>query len=124
MKPWYVTIWDEGGYVDVWSINHTLGGILSFLFIALTGIPLIIGFPIVIALAGIWEYYEYFKGIEETLPNRIIDILIAGVAFFVMHWIIQRYQSLNLVQLFVSFGILTILLNVWGFWAMEIEKGL
>jgi hypothetical protein len=124
MKPWYVAIWDEGGYVDFWSINHTLGGVLSLLFIALTGIPKIIGFPIIICLASLWEVYEHVTGIEETFSNRIIDIVVAAVAFFVMYWIIQRYQSLNLVQLFVSFGLLTILLNVWGFWAMEIEKTL
>jgi uncharacterized BrkB/YihY/UPF0761 family membrane protein len=121
MKPWYISIWDERQYIDLWSVNHTIAGILSLLVVVLAGIPILIGLPIMIFLAIGWEFFEYFKGIEETLSNRVTDVIIAITAFTIMYWIVQKYQTLNLIQVGAIFAAIALLLSVWGFWAMEAE---
>lgn len=121
MKPWYITIWNEGQYVDFWSVNHTIAGLITYLITALLNIRFFSGLISMFILAVSWEGVELVKGIEETLSNRIVDIIIALIAFTAMHYIYKK-KRMNLIHHIMILGGLALLLNVWGFWAMELSQ--
>ena len=59
----------EGAFVDLWSVSHFVGGAL----LALLGLPVVW----VTGLAIGWELAELAARVEETWPNRVLDIVLA-----------------------------------------------
>lgn len=69
----------EGTYVDPWAISHAVGGALLGLF----GIGLVW----VAALVVWWELVETACRVPETPQNRVLDVVVALVAWAAAQWL-------------------------------------
>jgi hypothetical protein len=73
--------WQKGRALDLWSIPHFLFGVLTSFLPQLLGISFLTALSITIILAMLWEVYEKFADIKETVLNSLFDILLPIVAF-------------------------------------------
>jgi len=67
--------------VDFWSIPHFLFGAVTALVAIVFSITAGTAFLSTLALALLWELFEYRQGIVESVRNRISDVLFPLVAF-------------------------------------------
>ena len=79
----------------MWSIPHFLFGVIfSFLPEILT-VSVRDVFLVMLVLALLWEVYEKFIEIKETVWNSIIDILMPVLAFFLTRLVINNLQKIQ-----------------------------
>jgi len=101
-------IWREGKYVDMWSVPHLLSGIIF------TGWLLVFGFDIWkifflhLALSILWEFVESFKKIHEHFNNKVVDVILGNVGFFLVFLFSIRTDILMLLS------VLYVLLEISG----------
>jgi hypothetical protein len=85
--------------VDLWTIAHTMAGVVMGAW----GIPL----PLVVLFTIGWEFFEKYGGgigSDESLDNRIVDVVVALIGWIVlagittqsigMPWLLPAVQSL------------------------------
>jgi hypothetical protein len=87
--------------VDLWTVAHTMAGVVMGAW----ALPL----PLVLILTIVWEFFEgYGGGIgkDESLDNRIVDVVVAVMGWIVlagittagtgteMPWLLPAVQSL------------------------------
>jgi hypothetical protein len=73
--------WQKGRAFDLWSIPHFLFGILMALVSPLIDISFLTALALTVILAMLWEIYEKFVDIKETIQNSLLDIILPIVAF-------------------------------------------
>ncbi|MCH7850217.1 MAG: hypothetical protein IH845_01090 [Nanoarchaeota archaeon] len=117
VRQWYSNIWKEGKYIDLWSINHILGGmvlagIFIFFNLSLTW-ALILGFLITIS----YEIYEMLTDHFETPANKILDILTSLLGVYLMY-MLKDLNLLDFNAIFASVFFIFLILEVWGFLAL------
>lgn len=83
--------WRRGRGLDLWSIPHFLFGVLTGMLPALIGMSFPAALTLTIALAVLWEIYEKFAGIRESILNIIFDLLLPIVAFTLTSFILLAY---------------------------------
>ena len=123
IDAWYYKIWKNGKYLDLWSINHTLSGIviagplyyfsISFVYSIVVALVLIVG----------WEIYEIYHEIYETWQNKCTDIITGIIAFFCI-WYLYPYWMFS-IQFFIYIASLAIflILEIWGYIAYKATDG-
>lgn len=81
-----MSIWKEGKYVDTWAVTHFLWGVIFAWWLQLVGLS--VGPASVIYLIGaiVWEIVEV-KIAKEHIYNKIIDVIIGLVGFFLFHMV-------------------------------------
>ncbi|MGV8162045.1 MAG: hypothetical protein ACP5N2_01785 [Candidatus Nanoarchaeia archaeon] len=113
-KKWFIQIWKEGKYLDLWSVNHTLAGCVLgsiFIFINLQiWVSLIIS---VILMIG-WEIFEIYYGIKEGLANKILDVVTGLVGFFLTYYLVN-VQGVNALSYFLIIALSFAFLETWGY---------
>lgn len=57
----------------------------------LTGISLLSAFALTLILAMLWEIYEKFVLIRETIQNSLLDIILPIVAFTLTSYLLLMY---------------------------------
>ena len=115
---WYIKIWTDQRYIDFWSINHTLAGCnLSALFF-FVNTPFVISIFASLVVLIAWEFFEYFHGIKEVFVNRISDIVVGMIGFFLTHYLMLG-NVLNNTIFFAIIFLAGLILGIWGFWAYE-----
>lgn len=87
--------------VDLWTVAHTMAGVVMGAW----AIPL----PLVVVFTVVWEFFEnYGHGIgnDESLDNRIVDVVVALMGWIVfagittagtgteMPWLLPAVQSI------------------------------
>ncbi|MDP1689779.1 MAG: hypothetical protein Q8L52_01050 [bacterium] len=83
--------WKKGRAFDLWSIPHFLFGILTAFLPPLTGISFLTALALTLILAMLWEIYEKFLDIKETIQNSLLDIILPIVAFTLTSHILRIY---------------------------------
>lgn len=83
--------WQKGRAFDLWSIPHFLFGILMGFLPPLTGISFLTTLSLTIILAMLWEVYEKFVQIKETVTNSLLDIVLPIVALTLTTYLIRIY---------------------------------
>jgi hypothetical protein len=117
-QKWYIKIWTNKKYLDFWSINHTLAGCnlaALFLFIDTSFLTSII---ITFLVLLVWEFFEFFDGMEEVIQNRMSDIIVGMSGFFITHYLMLS-DVLNNTIFFAIIFLAGSILGIWGFWAYE-----
>jgi len=94
-KDW----WQKGRVFDLWSIPHFLFGILMAFLPPLLGVSLLTTLALTLILAMLWEIYEKFVDIKETIPNSLLDIILPVAAltltsYFLLFYPLQRDELL------------------------------
>ena len=77
--------WDEGKYFDLWMIVHFLTGVMigvGAYMIELTPIVSYVGTFVSLTL---YEVAEEGFGVEETIENRLTDIVFGFVGFVIFY---------------------------------------
>ncbi len=79
----------------MWSIPHTLFGVVLAFFVPPTRRGVYGGFAIVTGFALIWELFEYLTGVstEEVATNSATDVIVAQLGFLVTAFLLQRVHN-------------------------------
>ncbi len=113
-KRWYIRIWREGPYVDFWSVNHFLAGtVLAGLFYFLKQdvyVAIITSFILMV----LWEVFERYRGIVESLGNRVFDVITGLVGFGIMVYLMSTAWAPKF-PLFLVLFIIFCVLEIWGY---------
>lgn len=118
MKSWHDrSLWEQP-FVDLWAIPHTLFGVLVASVVAFLGWSMSWGVVATIALAILWEFLEELGGTTEYFSNRISDVIVATLGYFIA-WAIIAHWGLDhatTTRLLIAVVILVIVSNSIG-WA-------
>lgn len=117
MKINHDFIWQEGKYIDFWSIPHVLiGSLLAWLFMFWNWnfyTNLLVSFSIILG----WEFFElYALDVHEHFPNKVFDVITGVIGFYVMYWLILKYGLNNLKTCEIILAIIYSGLCGWGLW--------
>lgn len=85
-----INLFAEGVYVDMWTVPHLLLGVLTFVFFVDRRFRVRSAIFLTIAIAIFWEFFEMRVRVEEVLSNRIVDVLISVVGFYVIYFIDKK----------------------------------
>lgn len=113
--------WKEGRYVDLWSINHVISGIVLGSLLLSFSVPF--GWALVVSLVLFvgWEIGETLAGIKEHMPNLIMDIVFDVAGFLLIAWWFAEVAPLSWMSI-TAWTLLMIVMNLWGFIAYEARK--
>ncbi len=111
--------WQKGRAFDLWSIPHFLFGILMSFLPPLTGISFLTALALTIIFAMLWEIYEKFVAIKETIQNSLLDIILPIVAFTLTSYILRIYSFRydDLVVIATALFVLYVFTNLSGWFA-------
>jgi len=111
--------WQKGRAFDLWSIPHFLFGILTAFLPPLIGISFLTALALTIILAMLWEVYEKFVDIKETVQNSLLDIILPIVAFTATSYAlrIRPFSSDEIVVAAVAVSLLYLFTNISGWLA-------
>lgn len=116
---WYYNIFRNGKYLDLWSINHTLAGVVIAGPLYYFSISFIYSFFILIFLIVGWEIYEIIFDVHETWQNRSTDIITGVIGFFFV-WYFYYFFDTNLQIWIYAVSLLVFLtLEIWGYFAYK-----
>ena len=102
-----MNIWKEGRYLDAWSVNHLLSGAIFTGWLLTFGLNILIIFFLHLVLAIVWEIFEALFGICEHLSNRIMDVVVGNIGFFLVYiFSINFYVLIALTSLYLFMQIL------------------
>lgn len=74
-------IWREGRYIDLWSLVHTLSGVIGGLIAYYTPFAFWSAFSIATVVFILWEIFERLAIVEEYFTNQITDVLFGQLGF-------------------------------------------
>ncbi|MEO5635017.1 MAG: hypothetical protein ABIR14_00285 [Candidatus Paceibacterota bacterium] len=97
-------IWKEGKYLDLWSVNHFLSGVVFtgwMLFLHFESFTILFSY-LFVAIG--WEVFEKFRGIHEHMGNRVVDVIVGVLGVFTVYiFAVQgtrmSFQSLIIITL-------------------------
>ncbi len=105
---------DDGVYLDFWSVVHFLSGVILGLIFILFNLDLRSALLASFGLAALYELWEIFMKLSEDVPNVIMDIFLVVSGTYLPFTFLARLSSntttltliiLMLVQLIlVRFG--------------------
>jgi hypothetical protein len=115
--------WDEGKYFDLWMIVHTLTGVMIGTGAYMLGLSPMVSYVGTFVGLTLYEVVEEVFKIEETIENRLADIVFGSIGFvsfyqFVSPLISQSSKIPNQI-LFTVVGFLVIVAVTTGWWAYE-----
>lgn len=84
--------WQRGKAFDLWSIPHFLFGILMAFVPPLTGVSFLTALALTVILAMLWEIFEKFVAIKETVQNSLLDMILPIVAFMLTSYALRIYS--------------------------------
>lgn len=119
-NKWYVKIWAEGKYIDFWSINHILGGALLAQIFVFLGVNFWISLVISFIIMILWEVYEYKTKVYETIQNRVMDVVVGLLGFFMIYYLVSLDFFYNGIFYIVFF--IFLFLEIWGYIAYQLKK--
>ena len=112
-------IWQEGKWLDLWSVVHFLSGIslgLSmqvFPFGALSSI--VIGFLLLVG----YEMWEAMVKIHETPQNRFMDVVVGMASFVPTFFFLRGLSTPYFVLIFALVLTVNIVFSVFGWRASQ-----
>jgi len=120
----HAKLWSEKKYIDTWSIPHLLAGVVLvgiFSWLGFSFWPnLILSFLLIIG----WEFFElYILGIHEHYSNKVMDVILGIIGFFIMYAFILKYNIYHMINELLFITIVFLFLNAWGFLAYKKRTG-
>jgi hypothetical protein len=111
--------WQKGRAFDLWSIPHFLFGVLMSFLPELIGISVLSALALTIILAMLWEIYEKFVDIRETVQNSLLDVILPIVAFTLTSYALLIYPPRHDTQIVIATAVLILYLftNISGWLA-------
>jgi hypothetical protein len=116
---WYYAIFKNGKYLDLWSVNHTLAGVVIAGPLYYFSIPLVYSLAISLFLIVGWEVYEILFEIHETWQNRSTDIIVGVLGFFFIWYLYPHITTAQQLEIYAISFFVFIVLEIWGFIAYK-----
>lgn len=113
---WFIKIWANSDYFDLWDINHFLAGVLCAGIVVSLRMNLWNGLFLSVLAMLAWEIYEVLERIKESPFNRIMDVALGIAGFFIFYSVRDTayFYPLGVVAL-----ILWVILELWGYAAYK-----
>jgi hypothetical protein len=115
--------WTEGKYIDLWTINHVLSGVLSGSILHFLGTSLAWSFAISSILFIGWEVIERIFEVE-AVTNQIMDLIADYVGYGIFYgYAYLLFQPLS-ARMTWFLAIAFVSLELWGFYTWSQRKKL
>src|SRR3989344_4125735 len=75
---------NDGKYLDLWSVNHFLSGIVYTGWMIEWDFNIWFIFVTYFILAVAWELYEFYADVFEELGNKVMDVVTGVIGFFII----------------------------------------
>jgi CDP-diglyceride synthetase len=87
MKKWYDDSFWHQDLIDIWTIPHSLFGVIVALVFSLWSMDMMVGLVLTFVVAVLWEIGEIITAVssDETNLNKISDVFVA-TAFYGITW--------------------------------------
>lgn len=113
-------IWREGEWLDLWSVVHFLSGMSVgfglYLFHFDTRATVVIAFILFTA----YEMWEALVKIEETFPNRCMDVVVGMVSFLPTYfYLIPHLTSKGFLSVFGGILMMNLVMSGFGWRASQ-----
>ncbi|HXF43941.1 MAG TPA: hypothetical protein VNK70_00460 [Candidatus Paceibacterota bacterium] len=121
-KGW--DLWAEGKYVDLWSVNHFLSGVLVGALLLILKVPFLPAAVIAFLLFVGYELFEVALQIEEHFTNRVTDVVIDVAGFLVASYFFLVAGKPFSIPVLVIFFLLVIISIILGYdaWVKRTKK--
>lgn len=120
---WYISVWKNKSYIDLWSVNHFLAGVLLEGVAVFVGMEFWASFIIAMLILIGWEIFEITNHIEETIGNRFTDLFLGAIGFLLLHYLFTSWlSSVGFYITFIIALIVWVVLELWGFCAYRSVK--
>lgn len=108
-------IWKEGKWLDLWSVVHFLSGICVAFTLALFHFGLNATIVIALLLLIAYEMFEVIARIEETVTNRIMDVVVGMISFIPFFaFVIPKLSRIEFYAFFIPIFALDVGMSVVG----------
>jgi len=115
--------WNEGGYLDYWAFVHAFSGVFLGLVAHFAPLPFSQSFLLALALLILFEIWEVWMDIRESLENRVLDIILGAIGFVLAYRLAEKYLSeLFLLILTLLLAALLVYLSTAGWQAYARRK--
>ncbi len=109
--------WKEGKYCDLWSVVHTLSGVVLASILFYFEMNLILAFVIATMLFVGWEAVEVALGIKEHTTNMVMDVVFDFLGFLIVLYLyLELDMSISLYTIIYSV-VAFLLFSLWGYLA-------
>lgn len=113
-------LWHEGVWLDMWSTVHTISGVSFGLGLYFLHLSSTVALLLVLALLVVYELWEARVEIEETLTNRVMDVVVGLAGFLVAFFILApALEPPVFIPVFVLVVIANIGLSIIGWRASQ-----
>lgn len=114
--------WEEGKYIDLWSINHVLSGVVLGAFLFNFGIPFWWALAFSLLLFILWEVVEVIVHIKEHPSNMITDVVCDALGFLFVAYVyfVMREPFTWMATIIWTLDFLAF--NLWGYLAYQDRK--
>lgn len=103
-------IWAEGKWLDIWTLNHVLFGVISaHILLKLFYLPYFTALGLAITFYVVWEFIEVMTKAGEAPTNQFMDVL-AGIAGFLSY---NEFPPLQPAVIYLAAAF--ILLEAYGY---------
>lgn len=116
-ESWAVKIWEEGKCLDLWSVNHLLGGFLLGYIFTYLGFNFRLVFLGALLFMSGWEIFEITEGVEEYICNKLFDVVSGLAGLLIFYVLLFKITNSFLFVTFIFSAIIFITLEVWGYLA-------
>ncbi len=118
-------VWDEGEYLDLWSVVHGMAGMAAGFVPILFDVSFMGALLVFFIGTLLWEVAEVYAGIVESRKNIALDIVIALCGFASTPLIVfSAYFDTAFIHMFFGVVVLTlILLSIRGWFAYRTREG-
>src|SRR3989344_6418533 len=94
----YITSWEEGKHVDLWSLNHIVFGIIIGALFSLKYFSFEKGLIISVVIFLTWEFLEYLFNIREHLSNKTWDVITGLIGFCGGYYLVYVNPKNNIIN--------------------------
>jgi len=120
----HAKLWSEKKYIDTWSIPHLLAGVVLVGIFSWLGLSFWPNLILSLILITGWEFFElYILGIHEHFSNKVMDVILGIIGFFIMYALILKYNIYHMINELLFITIIFLFLNAWGFLAYKKRTG-
>lgn len=116
-------MWEEGDYVDAWTIPHILSGAWAAGISIFLGLDFWVGLLVSILVMIAWEVFEVWKGIHEWLGNKIADVVTGVIGFLIVYPIQIKIDYWERIFLFSWIFIVYLSFVIFGYIAYLRKSG-
>lgn len=112
-------VWQEGKWLDLWSVIHFLSGITMGFLPKYLGLDIFPAYIIAFLLLVLYEMFEAIAKIEETRSNRVMDVVVGMISFMIAYYIHPFISEPAGAYLLMWFFALTSVISFMGWRASQ-----